>query len=383
MPLERTAIVTGAGKRVGRAITSALLEDGWSVVAHVHRDEDDVPSGSIRAVADLEDAGCAEAIFAAADDLPPVRLLINNAARFAWDGFGELDSGEMAAHMAINVRAPALLIERFARHQDRSADSLVVNLLDSKLAAPNPDYLSYTLSKQALAGLTELAARALAERGIRVNGIAPALMLRSSGQSEENFEAMHARNPLRRGVEPGDVIDAVRYFISALCVTGQVLVIDSGQRFLGFARDVQFLGESMSAPRLDGLVPDALKVRSARILLESLEVRTDIGFHEFEIGAPQRLLVTVEIWLQEAEAPSGDDPDRAWNYDFLRTEVEEIAASRRFNLQETLAHAVFDRLAAFRGVRALRVRTSKPDVYPEAHGVGVEIASFPGLWPDS
>lgn len=139
----------------------------------------------------------------------------------------------------------------------------------------------------------------------------------------------------------------------------------------------------MSAPRLDGLVPDALKVRSARILLESLEVRTDIGFHEFEIGAPQRLLVTVEIWLQEAEPPSGDDPDRAWNYDFLRTEVEQIAASRRFNLQETLAHAVFDRLAAFRGVRALRVRTSKPDVYPEAHGVGVEIASFPGLWPDS
>lgn len=244
MPLERTAIVTGAAKRVGRAITSALLEDGWSVVAHVHRDEDDVPPGAIRAVADLEDAGCAEAIFAAADDLPPVRLLINNAARFAWDGFGELDSGEMAAHMAINVRAPALLIERFARHQDRSADSLVVNLLDSKLAAPNPDYLSYTLSKQALAGLTELAARALAERGIRVNGIAPALMLRSSGQSEENFEAMHARNPLRRGVEPGDVIDAVRYFISALCVTGQVLVIDSGQRFLGLARDVQFLGES-------------------------------------------------------------------------------------------------------------------------------------------
>ena len=92
--------------------------------------------------------------------------------------------------------------------------------------------------------MTELAARALAERGIRVNGIAPALMLRSSGQSEENFEAMHARNPLRRGVEPGDVIDAVRYLISALCVTGQVLVIDSGQRFLGLARDVQFLGES-------------------------------------------------------------------------------------------------------------------------------------------
>ena len=134
-------------------------------------------------------------------------------------------------------------------------------------------------------------------------------------------------------------------------------------------------------PKLEGLVPDKLSVRSARILLDSLEVTTDIGFHDFEVGAPQRLLVTVEIWLEDSAAPADDDPQRAWNYDFLRKEVDEIAASRRFNLQETLAHAVFDRLAAFRGVRALRVRTSKPDVYPDAHGVGVEIASFRGSWP--
>jgi dihydroneopterin aldolase len=139
----------------------------------------------------------------------------------------------------------------------------------------------------------------------------------------------------------------------------------------------------MSEPRLQGLVPETLRVRSARILLESLEVQADIGFHDFEVGAPQRLLVTVEIWLDDVTPPPDDDPDRAWNYDFLRTEVEEIASSGRFNLQETLANAVFERLAAFRGVRALRVRTSKPDIYPEAHGVGVEIASFPGLWPDA
>ena len=138
----------------------------------------------------------------------------------------------------------------------------------------------------------------------------------------------------------------------------------------------------MTEAKLAGLVPDALKVRSARILLESLEVQTDIGFHDFEIGAPQRLLISVEIWLDDVAPPPNDDPLLAWNYDFLRAEVEEIAASRRFNLQETLAHAVFERLAAFRGVRALRVRTSKPDVYPEAHGVGVEIASFDGVWPD-
>jgi dihydroneopterin aldolase len=134
-------------------------------------------------------------------------------------------------------------------------------------------------------------------------------------------------------------------------------------------------------PRLSGLVPSDLRVRSARILLEGLEVQADIGFHEFEIGAPQRLLVSVEIWLDDLTLPPDDDPAAAWNYDFLRIEVAEIAASRRWNLQETLAHAIFERVAAFRGIRALRVRLSKPDVYPDAHGVGVEIASFAGLWP--
>jgi dihydroneopterin aldolase len=137
----------------------------------------------------------------------------------------------------------------------------------------------------------------------------------------------------------------------------------------------------MSGPRLDGLVPDTLKVRSQRIVLESLAVQADIGFHEFEVGAPQRLLVSVEIWLEDSTLPPGDDPERAWNYDFLRAEVEAVASSGRFNLQETLGHAVFERLAALRGVRALRIRTSKPDIYPDAQGVGVEIASFPGLWP--
>ena len=140
---------------------------------------------------------------------------------------------------------------------------------------------------------------------------------------------------------------------------------------------------SDSAPILTGLVPENLKVRSARILLEDLAVQADIGFHDFEIGTPQRLLVTVEIWLEDKAVPADDDPDRAWNYDFLRAEVEELANARRYNLQETLAHAIFERISAFRGIRALRVRTSKPDVYAQARGVGVEIASFRGLWPDS
>ena len=138
----------------------------------------------------------------------------------------------------------------------------------------------------------------------------------------------------------------------------------------------------MSEPRLRGLVPDRLKVRSSRIILDSLAVNADIGFHEFEVGTPQRLLVTVEIWLDRHDCPAKDDPAEAWNYDFLRCEVEEVALSRRFNLQETLAHAIFDRIAAFHGVREVRIGLSKPDVYPDAKGVGVEIASFSGAWPE-
>ena len=238
---DRTAIVTGAGKRVGAVIAAELLVDGWTVIAHVHHADDAVPDGGVKAVADLTDLGCAAAIFGAAEGLPPVGLLINNAARFARDELGDFKSAELDAHMAVNLRAPILLTEEFARRHVDGADALVVNILDSKLAAPNPDFLSYTLSKQALAGFTDLAARALASRGIRVNGIAPALMLRSSGQTEENFERVHARNPLGRGVEPADVVAAIRYFVSAPAVTGEVIVIDGGLRFTPPERDVQFL----------------------------------------------------------------------------------------------------------------------------------------------
>ena len=235
-----TAIVTGAARRVGRVIAEALLADGWTVVAHVHQDADEGPDGAIPVAADLASPDCAERIFAAAADLPPVRLLVNNAARFAPDSLADFDPDELAAHMAVNLRAPVLLTAALAARHD-AGDALVVNLLDAKLSAPNPDFLSYTLSKQALAGFTELAARALAGQGIRVNAIAPALMLQSSGQNDDNFRAMHEFNPLQRGVEPEHVVAALRYLVGAEAVTGEVLAIDGGQRFWSLARDVQFL----------------------------------------------------------------------------------------------------------------------------------------------
>jgi len=138
---------------------------------------------------------------------------------------------------------------------------------------------------------------------------------------------------------------------------------------------------SNEAVKLQGMVPDHLKVQQSRILLDSLEVMTDIGFHEFEVGTPQRLLITVELWLEEMEPPADDDHLSAWNYDYLKTEVIRLAQERRYNLQETLVHAIFQRVAAYRGVNALRVKSVKPDIYPDAKGVGVEIASFNGESP--
>ena len=136
-----------------------------------------------------------------------------------------------------------------------------------------------------------------------------------------------------------------------------------------------------SRPILEGLVPESLRPRSARIFLDSLEVMADIGFHEFEIGTPQRLLVTVEIWLDHIPPADCDDPALAWDYDYLREQIEELATARRYNLQESLVHALYDRFAAMRGVKALRVVTAKPDVYPDARAVGVEIASFDAVAP--
>ncbi len=238
-PSPRTAIVTGGAKRVGAAIVAALIADGWRVFAHVHHAKDAVPEGALKLVADLAAADCGEALFAGVDGT--VELLVNNAARFEHDGFGSASAAEFDAHMAVNARAPMLLIEALARRHAAGTSALVINIVDAKLAAPNPDYLSYTLSKYAAAGLTELAARALAGKGIRVNAVAPALMLPSGPQGQGHYARVHALNPLGRGVEVDDVAGAIRFLVAQPAMTGQTVVIDGGQRFMALPRDVQFV----------------------------------------------------------------------------------------------------------------------------------------------
>nr|ART37947.1 F15 [uncultured bacterium] len=129
-------------------------------------------------------------------------------------------------------------------------------------------------------------------------------------------------------------------------------------------------------PPIDGLVPAHLAPRSHRIFLQDYDLPVDIGFHAHEVGAPQRLLVTVEVWVTAEAFADEDTAAAAWNYDFLRTEIARMTTGRRFNLQETLAREIYALIAARAGVERLRVSTRKPDIYPDCAGVGVEIASF-------
>jgi NAD(P)-dependent dehydrogenase (short-subunit alcohol dehydrogenase family) len=241
----RTAIVTGGARRIGEALTRALSSDGWHVVIHCNRSVAEAEAlarelGRARVVeAELADPGAAAAIMAATADFPPLKLLVNNASRFAFDDAAGFTVEDWDLSHAINLRAPALLSRAFAAAAGEGG--LIVNLLDAKLAQPNPDFFSYTMTKVGLAGLTELTARAFAASNIRVCGIAPSVTLLSGPQSRDNFAQVHSLNALRRGVDVAEIVAALRFIIATPTLTGQVITLDAGQRFLGLPRDVQFL----------------------------------------------------------------------------------------------------------------------------------------------
>lgn len=246
---NQTAIVTGGARRIGAAIVRALAADGWHVVIHCRTSVIEAEAlaaevGNARVIAaDLADPNVGAVIVDAAKDGPPLGLLVNSASRFVYDRFDDFDVGNFDAHMAINVRAPALITRAFAAAiVDTLEPALVVNLLDAKLSALNPDYLTYTLSKIAFDGLTELTARAFAPR-LRCAAIAPAVTLVSGPQKRENFEAVHDLNPLRRGVAVDEIVAALRFIIATPTYNAQTITLDGGQRLLGLHRDVAFMVE--------------------------------------------------------------------------------------------------------------------------------------------
>jgi NAD(P)-dependent dehydrogenase (short-subunit alcohol dehydrogenase family) len=232
----RTAIVTGGAKRIGAAIARALSADGWHLLIHCNTSKGEAEA----LAAELGNAWAAQRIFSALEELPPPRLLVNNASRFVYDSVEDFTLEGWEAHQAVNLRAPALLSQAFAAAVGEEG-GLIVNLLDAKLAQPNPDFFSYTISKIGFAGLTELTARAFARLAIRVCGIAPSVTLVSGPQSRDNFEKVHSMNALGRGVDVEEIVAALRFIVSTPTLTGQTIILDGGQRFLSLPRDVQFV----------------------------------------------------------------------------------------------------------------------------------------------
>lgn len=246
---NQTAIVTGGGKRIGAAIVRALAADGWHVVIHCNNSRREAEAlaaevgNAVVVSADLAEAGIGDYLIAAADGLPPLALLVNSASRFDYDRIEDFSVASFDAHMAINLRAPALITRAFAAAIPLAQDAaVVINLLDAKLESLNPDYFTYTLSKIGLDGLTELTARAYAPR-LRCAAIAPAVTLVSGPQSRENFESVHTMNPLNRGVTVEEIVGAMRFIIATPTFNAQTITLDGGQRLMGLRRDVAYMVE--------------------------------------------------------------------------------------------------------------------------------------------
>jgi NAD(P)-dependent dehydrogenase (short-subunit alcohol dehydrogenase family) len=247
------ALVTGGARRIGREIALALARDGWDVAVHYATSRDE----AARAVADIEalgrraiavnrdlnvEAGVRSLLAECAGELGPVSCVVNNASLFEYDDAAGFTTETMIRCMRTNVAAPVLLAQSLHAQLPDDARGVVINLLDQKLWNPNPDFLSYTLSRAALNEATVLLAMALAPK-LRVVGVAPGITLPAAGQSDAGFEAAHAATPLGRSSTPADIAQAVVYLAGADAVTGTTLLVDGGQHLVPSPRDVMFLTE--------------------------------------------------------------------------------------------------------------------------------------------
>lgn len=235
----KNALVTGAAKRVGRAIALDLARHGWAVAVHYRSSEAEahevvaaIRDGGGKAVAiraDLAREAEVEGLLPlAAESLGALQCLINSASAFERDSLEDVTCQSWQLHMAVNVRAPLLLTQSFFRQLRAGDEGNVINIIDERVWNLTPHFVSYTVSKSALWTLTRVLAPALAPR-IRINGIGPGETLPSFHQTEESFTRMCATMPLGRGTTPEEICEAVRFILGARAMTGQMIVLDGGQ----------------------------------------------------------------------------------------------------------------------------------------------------------
>lgn len=235
----RAALVTGAARRIGRAIALALHQAGYAVAIHAQSSAREAQAlraeiaraGGCAAVvqADLADPAQVAALVASASGaLGPLTLLVNNAAMFEPDAVGALDAARFDRQFAVNLRAPLFLSESFAAQAPPQANASIVNILDQRVFKPTPHFVSYTLAKTALHAATRMLAQALAPN-VRVNAVAPGPTVASARQTPEDFARQAAAVPLGRGPGADEIAAAVVYLGGARSVTGVTLAVDGGQ----------------------------------------------------------------------------------------------------------------------------------------------------------
>lgn len=241
------ALVTGAGKRLGRAMALALGEAGYNVAVHYNSsatEAQEVASliaakgrKSAAVKADLSrEAETAKLVGEAKKALGPLTLLVNSASLFENDDVETMTRASWDAHMETNLRAPLKLSQDFAAQAPK--ESLIVNIIDQRVWKPTPQFLSYTASKAALYALTITLAQALGPKGIRVNAIGPGPTMRNARQSEEDWKRQNAATILGRGADPADIVAALLFLANAPAVTGQMIAVDGGQHLAWKTQDV-------------------------------------------------------------------------------------------------------------------------------------------------
>ncbi|MBN8889798.1 MAG: short chain dehydrogenase [Rhodospirillales bacterium 70-18] len=237
--IPRVALVTGGGKRLGRAIALALAEAGFAVAVHCNGShaEAEATAADIRALgagacvlhADLGDEAAVAGLAAAAQaELGPLGVLVNNASTFERDEWHDATRESWDRHIEPNLRAPFVLTQAFARALPAQAEGMVLNMLDERVWSLTPHFVSYTVSKAGLWALTQSLALALAPR-IRVNAIGPGPALPSPRQTQAQFERQARSVPLRHGTSPDEVARAALALLALPSVTGQMLALDGGQ----------------------------------------------------------------------------------------------------------------------------------------------------------
>ncbi|MBB6123108.1 SDR family oxidoreductase [Sphingobium subterraneum] len=250
----KLALVTGGHRRLGAAIAAALARAGYSLAIHGSHDVelDPVLEEALREtgtrwhgfVADFADPAISPSLMAEVrahfGALPT--LLVNSAAMFGQDLIETVSADDLLRHYTVNCVAPVLLTRAFADMSGGGGDGRsIVNILDQRLAQPHGDQLAYTLSKQALAGFTQIAARELAPRGIRVNAVAPGLTIATPDYDAAKMQRLAGMMPLQALPQPEEIAQAVLYLADAASVTGQVIAVDRGAHLESYSRDFMHL----------------------------------------------------------------------------------------------------------------------------------------------